>query len=191
MTAVEYYRPTLLSSCALAATAAEARYRIDGPMMSTRASRVIALDEQAAGIVQRVSELPWSPGAHFLTYESPESVAGLGDSDLDAPDLDAPGVDASGVDATLRAVGGSQSLLSDELAEADVAVMVATADSGAQGASIIGNACFMRGIMTAGLVIAEGGAADEAVSALRPHAAVLVVTRDEGDVPEMLTALRA
>src|SRR5680860_525638 len=145
MTAVEYYRPTLLSSCALAATAAEARYRIDGPMMSTRASRVIALDEQAAGIVQRVSELPWSPGAHFLTYESPESVAGLGDSDLDAPDLDARGVDASGVDATLRAVGGSQSLLSDELAEADVAVMVATADSGAQGASIIGNACFMRG----------------------------------------------
>src|SRR5680860_1159453 len=109
MTAVEYYRPTLLSSCALAATAAEARYRIDGPMMSTRASRVIALDEQAAGIVQRVSELPWSPGAHFLTYESPESVAGLGDSDLDAPDLDAPDLDA-----TLRAVGGSQSLLSDE-----------------------------------------------------------------------------
>ena len=38
----------LLSSCARAATAAEARFRIDRPIAPSRAGRVIALDEQAA-----------------------------------------------------------------------------------------------------------------------------------------------
>lgn len=174
MTAVQY-RPTLLNSSARAATAAEARYRINAPIQATRASRIVGLDEQAAGIVRRVAELPWSGGAHFLTYAGPKSVAGMDDSP---------------VDATLRNPDGTEALLSDELADADVAVMVATSDDGAQAAAIIGHACFMGGIMTAGLVVAEGGAADEAVSALRPHAMVLVVTQDEEDVPEMLTALR-
>lgn len=174
MTAVQY-RPTLLNSSARAATAAEARYRINAPIVASRESRIVGLDEQAGGIVRRVADLPWSAGAHFLTYGSPKSVAGMEDSP---------------VDATLRTPDGSETLLSDELADADVAVMLATSNDGAQAASIIGRACFMRGITTAGLVVAEGGAADEAVAALRPHAMVLVVTKDEEDVPEMLTALR-
>lgn len=174
MTAVGY-APTLLSSCASAATAAEARFRIDRPITVTQASRIIGLDDGAAGIVGRVAELPWR-GAHFLTYEVPRPDAGDGQTS----------------DAGLRTVEGTDALLSDELDDADVAVMVATGDRGAQAASVIGLACALRGIMTAGLVVAgREDVANAAVSALRPHATVLVVTTDENDVPEMLTALRA
>jgi len=45
--------------------------------------------------------------------------------------------------------------------------------------------------MTAGLILGEGCEAGAAVSALRPHARVLMVTKDEHDVSEVLTALRA
>ena len=72
-------------------------------------------------------------------------------------------------------------------------VMVATADDGAEAASVIGEACTRRGIMTTGLVFVFGEGRDvaAAVSALRAHARVLLVSRDEDDVPEVLTALRA
>lgn len=174
MTTVRY-RPTLGSSCAQAATAAEARFRIDYPTITARDTRIIALDEAATGIVGRLARLPWR-AAHFLTYVAPMSGEGL---------------DGLQVDARLRTADGSVTLLSDELTGADVAVMVATDDSGAQAASAIGLACAMRRIMTVGVVIAPPGVGDQAVSALRPHAAVLVVTSDEDDVPEMLNALRA
>ena len=48
-------QPTLLNSCARAATAAEARYRISYPEFARRSSRVIALDDQAAAIVGRIA----------------------------------------------------------------------------------------------------------------------------------------
>jgi hypothetical protein len=169
-------RPTLGNSCAMAASAHEASFRIQRPFPANRATRIVALDQRAAGIVSRLAERGWSEGAHFLTFEGP---------------LAANGHPATDGDATLRAVDGTESRLSVELDDADVAVMVATADDGADAASMVSRAAWSRGVMTAGLVVADGGAADQAVSALRPHAAVLVVTADEDDVPEMLTALRA
>ena len=167
-------RPTLLNSCARAATAAEARYRIQAPIAGVRASRIIALDAEAADILRRVAELPWTGDARFLIFESSTSVNGHGDS---------PG------DATLKTIDGRETLLSTELEGADVAVMLATHDDGEQAAAI-GGASFPRGVMTAGVVVAEGGLADRAVAALRSDAMVLVVTKDEGDVPDLLTALR-
>ena len=174
MTAVDS-TPTLLNSCARAATAAEARYRIQAPIAGVRASRIIALDDRAAEILRRAAELPWTGDAHFLVYESAASVNGL----EDAP-----------VDATLTTADGQETLLSTELDGADVAVMLATNDDGAQAAEVIGQASFARGVMTAGVVVAEGGMADRAVAALRSDAMVLVVTKDEEDLPDMLTALR-
>ncbi|HET9075306.1 MAG TPA: hypothetical protein VFN68_00115 [Acidimicrobiales bacterium] len=53
-------RPVLASSCAVAATAAEARFRIDRPIDETRRTTVIALDRGAehiaAGAAPEVSE---------------------------------------------------------------------------------------------------------------------------------------
>lgn len=168
-------RPILLNSCARAATAAEARFRINAPIASSRATRVVALDEGAASVVRRVAEQHWA-GARFFTCDAPallnESNGGV-------------------ADVVLRAVDGSRSRLSEELDGADVAVMVATVNDGAKAASAIGDACTLRGIMTAGLVLGDGREAGAAVSALRPHARVLMVTSDEHDVSEVLTALRA
>jgi hypothetical protein len=45
--------------------------------------------------------------------------------------------------------------------------------------------------MTAGLVIGERELIAATVAALRPHARVLMVSGDERDVVDLLTALRA
>jgi hypothetical protein len=168
-------RPTLLNSCAKAATAAEAGFRINGLDPSPRATRIVALDEGAAAVVKRTAQRHWQ-GAHFLTYGP---VARVVHDDGGPPDV------------ILRAADGSQARLSEELVGADMTVMVATVDDGAEAASVIGEACMRRGIMTTGLVLGEGRAAAAAVSALRLYARVLVVSGDEGDVPEVLAALRA
>jgi hypothetical protein len=70
---------SLLSTCARAATAAEARFRIDRPI-GGRLALVIALDDAAAEVVHRVAELPWQ-GARFVRSDGtvPEELA---DSDV-------------------------------------------------------------------------------------------------------------
>jgi hypothetical protein len=88
-------------------------------------------------------------------------------------------------DLELESAGGS-TLLSAELDDADFLMMVATDDAGASAATAIGNACTLRGIMTAALVVGGG---PDAVSALRPHARVLLVSDDRLDVDAVLGAV--
>lgn len=145
-------RPTLLNSCAQAATATEARFRIDRPI-GGRKALVVALDGDATEIVDRVAERPWGGARFFRTPDLPRIVA--------------------------------------DLADADVAIMVATADADGEVASAIARACAERGIMTAGLILGERLEVAEAVAALRPYARNLMVTDDEDDVVAVLTALRA
>jgi hypothetical protein len=166
-------RPTLLSSCALATTAAEAGFRIDAKPQTARATRVVALDDGAAQIVRPLPEQPWL-GAHFLRYGGARVEPGseLADVMLDTPD-------------------GRQVLLSAELADADFVMMIATTGSGAAAATAIGNACTLRGIMTAGVILGADGDVTDAVTALRPHARVLLVSEDQRDVSGVLTALGA
>lgn len=168
----------LLNSCARASTAAEARFRIDAPIAPSRATRIVALDEGAESVVRRVATQDWA-SARFFACRVPEAAA-AGNGGV--------------ADVVLRStVDGTESRLSEELDQADVAVMVATANDGAAAAAAIGDACTLRGIMTAGLVLADGLGTDTdaAVAALRPHARVIMVTHDERDVSEVLTALRA
>jgi hypothetical protein len=162
----------LLSSCARAATAGEARYRIDRPIAPSRAGRIVALDEGAAEVVGRTAEMEWA-NARFYVCES----AG-----------------EDGESLLLRGIDGGPATLADELASASVVVMIATSDAGADCAHALGKACWERGIQTAGLVLGdgtdEGTAASTAVAALRPHARVLLPSADETDVVDILTALR-
>lgn len=164
-------RPTLLNSCAHAATAAEARYRIDAPRQADRSSRVVGLDAGAAAIVQQLSEQTWR-ATRFLIYDPASNGTDL-------------------ADITLVGTNGVAVPLSTELADADFVMMIATADDGAAAAAAIGNACTLRGIMTAGLIFGEDGNVRAAVSALRPHARVLLVSRDELDATEVLSAVGA
>ena len=156
-------RPILGSSCARATTAAEMRYRIDRPIRGRRGARIVGLDTGADGIVERISHEQWG---HARFFTLPEPVGDVGDR------------------------GGTSSLLA-ELEDADVVIMVATTESDAAAATIIGAACTVRGIMTAGLVIGERALVNGTVAAVRPHARVLMVSGDERDVIDVLTALRA
>jgi hypothetical protein len=167
-------QPTLLNSCARAATAAEARYRISYPFGTTRASRIIALDERAASVVQGLAGQQWS-GGHFLVFERALPTNGSGDA---------------AADAVLRTTDGARVTLGEELDGADVAVVVATSDVRPEAASVIGNACAARLIMTAGFVLSGDGGVDEAVCVLRPNVMVLMVLRDHEDIPAILGALR-
>lgn len=166
--------PTLQSSCAQATTAEEAGFRLEYPR-ATQSSRVVALDEEASEIVCRLAAREWNGPAHFLTYDTLVAADGNGQQLADA---------------TLRACEGSETLLSAELDDAELVVMVATTDAGAEAASLIGEVCAERRIMTTGLILAEWGTLDATVSSLRPNAMVLVASKDEEDLQGILGALR-
>jgi hypothetical protein len=140
----------LFSSCARAATAEEARYRIDRPI-GGRAALVVALDDAAAEVVDRVAERPWQ-GARFVR---------------------------------------SDGTVPEELAESDVAILIATSAADADAAATIGAAAAERGIMCSGLVLGERSEVMPTIAALRPFARNLMATNDEDDVAAVLTALRA
>ena len=161
-----------LSSCARAATAQEARYRIDRPIAPSRAGRIVALDPGAAEVLRHTAQREWA-NARFYTCQP----AGTGSEAI-----------------VLQGLDGGPATLADELASASVVVMVATTDAGAACAYTLGKACWERGIQTAGLVLGDGTrvgtAAPAAVAALRPHARVLLPSADEADVVDLLSALR-
>lgn len=164
-------RPILANSCALAATAAEARFRIDAKPQTPRTTSVVALDDGAMVLVRELAGQEWN-AARFL---------GL-------PDGTPAGEYA---DLQLRTVDGEAVRLSDELARADFVMMIATEGGGAAAATTIGDACTLRGIMTAGLVVGSNGDSGPALTALRPNARVLLVTGDERDATELLAAVGA
>lgn len=170
-------RPTLLNSCARAASADEARYRVAYPNSAPRTTRIVALNESVAKTLSRLAQAPWS-GLRVLTFAETRPVGGI---------------ESLSIDATLRDSEGKTTSLIQELAGTDLLVMIASAESDVEGASAIGNACFARGIMTAGLIVSQDAGVDaaKAVAALRPYAAVLVVAASEDYIPDMLTALRA
>ena len=59
-------RPILANSCARAATAAEARFRIDAkPIRRPRATSVVALDDGAMELVRELAGQEWN-AARFL-----------------------------------------------------------------------------------------------------------------------------
>jgi hypothetical protein len=179
------YRPPILrNSCAEATSASETRFRIDAPIVPTRATRIVALDSGAAAVVRRVAAQQWA-GARFFTCDAPGALRADGNGNGNG---NGSGNGRGGLG--LRGLDGTPAHLAAELTGADVAVVVATVDDGAAAASAIGQACTARGIMTAGLILGEDRDVADAVSALRPHVRVLMVSADEDDVSEVLTALR-
>jgi hypothetical protein len=167
-------RPILGSSCARATSAAEMRYRIDRPIRGRRGARIIGLDAGANAIVERISRDSWG---HARFFALAEPVGDVGDRGSES--------------VALRGTDGASSSLLAELEDADVVIMVATTEGDAAAATIIGAACTVGAIMTAGLVIGERALIGATVAGLRPHARVLMVSGDERDVVDLLTALRA
>lgn len=156
--------PSLVSSCARAATAKEAAFRIDYPLAPARATRVVGFDAHAVEVVRSAAGHEWSQAQFYSAAD--------------------PGLQ-------LVTVAGESRPLADVLDGVDSLVMVAATGEGAAAVVTIGAACHVRGIMTAGLVLTPGRLTSDALMALRPSARVLLVPADEDDLLELLRAIRA
>lgn len=159
-----------LSQCARATSAHESRFRIQAPIAPARSARVIALDERAEGVARRLTGQGW---AHARFFRSTVDRA--------APPQEA---------ILLRELDAGPVPLAEVLNATDVVVVLATEDGGSDAAAAIGRICGRNGVTTAGVVLGDGFEADDAVAALRPYARVLLLSADESDVRELLTALR-
>ena len=168
------------SESARMSSAAEARFRIDAPNSKPRAIKIIALDAPAERVVKRLAQASWNQASFFTA----SAFAG------------APHASGSfSMRGWLSDLAGRTTDLINEIATADLVVMVATAGESASAATIIGEAASAKRVNTTGLVIAGAGTSDEALSKtlaqLRPWSLMLVIAAAEDYVADMLTALRA
>jgi len=170
----------MLSESARMTTAEEARFRVDYPNSKPRAVKVIALDQPSETVVKRLAQGTWQR-AVFLTAlkfdGGPRGGAGWS------------------MHAWLSDLAGRTKDLVDEVASADLVVMVASAGTGAEAAAVIGEACAVRKVMTTALIIDSKSKSDQELSKtlanLRPHASMLVIAHDDEYIEAMLAALRA
>src|SRR4030081_983460 len=113
------------SESARMSSAAQARFRIDYPNSEPRVTKVVALDELSERVVKRVAQQKWQRANFFtsLTFDG------------------AAGGERWSMQAWLSDLAGRAKALVDEVASADLVVMVSSAGAGADAASVIGEAC--------------------------------------------------
>jgi hypothetical protein len=170
----------MLSESARMTTAAEAKFRIDYPNSKPRAVKVIALDPASEHVVKRLAQGKWQSASFFTSLKFDGAPRGG---------------DGWSIKAWLSDLAGRTKDLIDEVATADLIVMVASAGTKPEAASVIAEACAARRIMTTALIIDSQVKSDDDLSktlaTLRPHAAMLVIASNDDYIDEMLAALRA
>jgi hypothetical protein len=168
------------SESARMSSAAEARFRIDAPNSTARAVKVIALDPPSEVVIKRLAQLPWNNAGFFTA----SALTGTADGDA-----------SLSVENWLSDLAGRTKTLIDEIAAADLIIMVATAGENAPAASVIGEACRLGGVMTTVLILGGAAASDEVLAKtlgpLRRDAMMVVMASAEDYIADMLTALRA
>jgi hypothetical protein len=172
--------PFMQSESARMTTAEQARFRINHPNSKPRSVKVVALDAPSEKVVKRLAQGQWQ-NATFLTAMHFDG----------AP----RGGEGWNVKDWLSDLAGRTKDLIDEVATADLMVMVATAGANAQAAAVIAEACNVRKVMTTALIIGSESKSDEELSKslalLRPHASMLVIASNDDYIEAMLVALRA
>jgi hypothetical protein len=170
----------MLSESARAASATEARFRIEAPNSRQRAVKVIALDPPSDVVVKRLSQARWN-SATFFTASAFAAATHEGGR--------------FSMRGWLCDLAGRTKDLIDVIDTADLVVMVATAGQDAPAASLIGEACSAKCVMTTALVVGADETSDAALaqslSKLRPWALMLVIASAEDYIADMLAALRA
>ena len=198
------------SESARMSSAAEARFRVDYPNYQPRVVKVVALDEASERVVKRVAERAWQRATFFTSIKfdgvptradepGPGRVSGVRTMDLPrwplAPRANAAGGEGWSMQAWLGDLAGRTKALVEEVASADLVVMVSSAGTCAQAAAVIGEACAVRKVMTMALIIGSDQQSNEDLSktlaTLRPYASMLVIANGDEYVEEMLAALRA
>src|SRR6185295_15226592 len=121
------------SESARMTTAGEARFRIDYPNSKPRAAKVVALDQPSEAVVKRLAQRKWQQATFFT-----------------APKFDGKPKSGDGrsMQAWLSDLAGHTMDLIDEIATADLVVMVASAGTSAEAAAVIAEACNARKVMT-------------------------------------------
>ena len=169
----------MLSESARATAAAESRYRVAAPNSLPRSVKIVALDANSESVVKHLAQQSWR-SASFFTASAFSSV---------------PHTAEFSMQGWLSDLTGRTKNLIDEVAGADLIVMIASAGGNAQAATIIGETCQLHHIMTTALVLGAEDAAEEplaqTLAQLRPYANMLVTAASEDYIADMLTALRA
>jgi hypothetical protein len=168
------------SESARMTTAEEARFRINYPNSQPRAVKVVALDPPSERVVKRLAEHKWQRATFFTALKfdgAPRGGAGWS------------------MTAWLSDLAGRTKDLVDEVATADLVVMIASAGTSAEAAAVIAEACNVRKVMTTALIIDSTSKSDAELSktlaSLRPYASMLVIAGNDEYIEEMLVALRA
>ncbi len=168
------------SESARMSSAAEARFRVRYPNSKARVVKVVALDEPSERIVKRVAQRAWQRATFFTALK------------FDGAPRGGEGWSMQG---WLSDLAGRTRALLDEVASADLIVMVASAGTSAPAAAVIGEACAAHKVMTTALIVGSEHACDEVLSrtlaSLRPYASMLVIASDDDYIDGMLSALRA
>ncbi len=170
----------MLSESARATAAAESRFRITAPNSLPRSVKVVALDVPSEKTVKHLAAHGWRSASFFTASafaSAPHTTAEFS------------------MQGWLSDLTGRTKNLIDEVASADLMVMIASAGENAQAAAIIGEACQLHHVMTTALVLGAENAAEEpmaqTLAQLRPYANMLVTAASEDYIADMLTALRA
>jgi hypothetical protein len=168
------------SESARMTTAEEARFRVDYPNSKPRAVKVIALDGPSERVVKRLAEGSWQRASFFTALKFDGAPRGG---------------EGWSMQAWLSDLAGRTKDLVDEVASADLVVMVATAGTQAEAAAVIAEACGVRKVMTMALIIDGDSKSNEQLSrtlaSLRPYASMLVIAHNDDYIDAMLAALRA
>src|SRR3981189_3122383 len=198
---------TMDSESARMSSAAEARYRIDYANSKPRVIKVVALDAASEHVVKRVAERQWQRATFFTSIkfdgaptraDEPGSGRASGMRSIELPRRplgSAAGGEGWSMQAWRGDRAGRTKALVDEVASADLVVMVSSAGTSAQGAAVIGEACAVRKVMTMALIIGSEERSNDDLSktlaTLRPYASMLVIASGDEYIEEMLSALRA
>jgi hypothetical protein len=162
----------MLSESARMSSAGEARYRVQTPNSTPRATKVVALDAAGEVVVRRLARGTWED-ATFLTAAS-HGEAG---------------------DGALRDLDGHGRSVTDEVDAADLVILIAGPGGHAQAVSPIGQACSLRRVMTTGFVIGITSASESELSKtlaqLRPWSLMVVIASSDDYIDDMMSALRA
>ena len=159
-----------LSESARATSAEEARFRAPYPNSRGRTASLIALDAGSVALVAHAVAV--APERRRLVV-LPELV---------------------GSDWMASLQSHAQALL-DDAERSDMLVMVAQAGESADAATLLGEACRLRGVPVTALVIAdpqtETALVARTLAQLRPFSTMIVVANGPDYVEDMLMALRA
>ena len=156
-----------LSESAQANSAAEARFRVQAANSRPRTAVVVALDADGAAVVSRLAEQGRLHAAFFFAT----------------------------ADGTLTTPDGAVETIADAIASADLVVLVAGPGGRAGTAALLGEACSRRRIMTTGFIVGAASAPERELSKtlaqIRPWSLMVVVSKNDDYIDDMMSALRA